>query len=61
MISSCDEEPGLRRWLVDYLVTNIGCSPDQIDVDTPFNELGVGSRDGVVLAGELCELLRRPV
>ena len=61
MISSGDEEPGLRRWLVDHLVTNIGCSSDQIDVDTPFNELGVGSRDGVVLAGELCELLRRPV
>ncbi|NBQ41608.1 MAG: SDR family NAD(P)-dependent oxidoreductase, partial [Mycobacteriaceae bacterium] len=31
------------------------------DADTPFNELGVGSRDGVVLAGELTELLARPV
>ena len=56
-----DEEADLRHWLVDYLVTNVGCSPDRVDVATPFNELGVGSRDGVVLAGELTEMLGRPV
>jgi phthiocerol/phenolphthiocerol synthesis type-I polyketide synthase B len=56
-----DEEADLRHWLIDYLVTNVGCSPDKIDVDLPFNELGVGSRDGVVLAGELSELLGRSV
>ena len=56
-----DEEADLRHWLVDYLVTNVGCSPDRVDVGTPFNELGVGSRDGVVLAGELTEMLGRPV
>ena len=26
------DEAALRHWLVDYLVTNIGCSPDQIDL-----------------------------
>lgn len=61
MTSSGDEEADLRHWLVDYLVTNVGCNPEQIDVDLPFNELGVGSRDGVVLSGELTELLGRPV
>lgn len=61
MTSSGDEEADLRHWLVDYLVTNVGCNPEQIDVDIPFNELGVGSRDGVVLSGELAELLGRPV
>ena len=61
MTSWGDYEPELRNWLVDYLVTNIGCSPDQIDLDAPLNELGVGSRDAVVLSGELSELLRRPV
>ena len=61
MTSSGDEEADLRHWLVDYLITNVGCSPEQIDVDIPFNELGVGSRDGVVLSGELSELLGRPV
>jgi phthiocerol/phenolphthiocerol synthesis type-I polyketide synthase B len=56
-----DEGAELRNWLVDYLVTNIGCSPDQIDLDAPLNEMGLGSRDAVVLSGELSELLRRPV
>lgn len=56
-----DEEADLRRWLIGYLITTIGSDPDRVDVDIPFNELGVGSRDGVVLAGELSELLGRPV
>ena len=51
----------LREWLVDYLVTNIGCSPDEIDLDASLNDLGVGSRDAIVLSGELSELLGRPV
>jgi acyl transferase domain-containing protein len=61
MTSFGDDEAGLRHWLVDYLVTNVGCNPDEIDLDVPFNELGVGSREGVVLSGELAELLGRPV
>lgn len=61
MTSFADDEAQLRNWLIYYLVTNVGCSPDQIDPDLPLNELGVGSRDAVVLAGELSELLRRQV
>ena len=55
------DEAALRHWLVDYLVTNIGCSPDEIDLDASMNDLRVGSRDAVVLTGELSELLGRPV
>ena len=55
------DEAALRHWLVDYLVTNIGCSPDEIDFDASLNDLAVGSRDAVVLSGELSELLGRPV
>ena len=55
------DEAALRHWLVDYLVTNIGCSPDEIDFDAPLNDLAVGSSDAVVLSGELSELLGRPV
>ncbi|CAN5733814.1 phthiocerol type I polyketide synthase PpsB [soil metagenome] len=66
MTSGDEQEAGtreaeLRHWLVDYLVTNIGCSPDQIDLDGPLNEMGLGSTDAVVLSGELSELLGRPV
>ena len=55
------DEAAVRNWLVDYLVTNIGCSPDEIDFDAPLNDLAVGSSDAVVLTGELSELLGRAV
>jgi phthiocerol/phenolphthiocerol synthesis type-I polyketide synthase A len=55
------DEGELRHWLVDYLVTNIGCSPNDVDFDAALKDLGVGSRDAVVLSGELSELLDRPV
>src|SRR5215208_5120782 len=60
-MTSALDEAELRHWLVDYLVTNIGCSPEEIDLDASFNDLGIGSRDSVVLSGELSELLGRPV
>ncbi|RPA66384.1 acyltransferase domain-containing protein [Gordonia oryzae] len=53
-------ERQLCDWLVDRLV-RMGCDPDGVDVDVPFHDLGVGSRDAVVLAGELAEHLGRPV
>ncbi|MEZ0340962.1 acyltransferase domain-containing protein [Mycobacterium sp. pV006] len=55
------DEAAIRHWLVDYLVTNIGCSPDEIDPDAPLNDLAVGSSDAVVLTGELSELLGRTI
>ncbi|MEO6794492.1 MAG: type I polyketide synthase [Mycobacterium sp.] len=60
MTAAFDEE-ALRHWLADYLVTNIGCSPEEIDFTASLNDLGVGSRDAVVLCGELSELLGRKV
>ncbi|MGA8544588.1 MAG: type I polyketide synthase [Mycobacterium sp.] len=60
MTSPFDEET-LRHWLADYLVTNVGCSPYEIDFDASMSDLGLGSRDAVVLSGELSELLGRKV
>src|SRR6201986_5629689 len=60
MTSSYDED-ALRHWLADYLVTNVGCRRYDIDFDAPMSDLGLGSRDGVVLSGELTELLGRKV
>src|ERR1700749_5056174 len=60
MTSSYDED-ALRHWLADYLVTNVGCSLYDIDFDAPMSDLGLGSRDAVVLSGELTELLGRKV
>ena len=55
------DEAALRHWLADYLVTNVGCSPDDIDFDASMSDLGLGSRDAVVLSGELSELLGQKV
>ncbi len=60
MTAAFDEE-SLRHWLADYLVTTVGCSFEDIDFDASMNDLGLGSRDAVVLSGELTELLGRRV
>ena len=61
MTSTSFDNTVLRQWLVDYLITNIGCDPNDVNPDSSFSDLGVGSRDAVVLSGELAELLGRPV
>ncbi|WP_373205427.1 type I polyketide synthase, partial [Mycobacterium marinum] len=61
MTPSIGGEADLRHWLVDYLVTNIGCPPDEVDPNLSLADLGVSSRDAVVLSGELTELLGRTV
>ncbi len=60
MTAAFDEE-SLRHWLADYLVTTVGCSPEDIGFDVSMNDLGLGSREAVVLSGELSELLGRRV
>ena len=54
-------EETLRQWLVDYLVDTLDCSREQIDRGASMHDLGVGSRDAVVLTGRLSELLGRVV
>ena len=31
MTTAVPDESGLRRWLIDYLVTEIGCERDDVD------------------------------
>src|SRR5271166_1646984 len=61
MTSCINNEADLRNWLVDYLVTNIGCTPDEVDPDLSLADLSCGSRDAVVLSGQLSELLGKTV
>ena len=60
-MTSALDEAAVRRWLVDYLVKNNGCSPEDIDRGASMHDLGVGSRDAVVLTGVLSEFLGRAV
>lgn len=61
MTPSSPDEAELRKWLVDYLVTNIECDPHQIDPDLSFKDLGLGSRDAMGMSGELAKLVGRPI
>lgn len=42
-------------------MTNVGCSPADVDLDATLNDLGLSSNGAIVLSGELSELLDRPV
>ncbi len=54
-------ENRLRQWLTDHLVGALECDRGQIELGASMHDLGVGSRDAVVLTGQLSELLGRPV
>jgi hypothetical protein len=41
------DDAALRKWLADYLVTNIGCSPNDVDFDASFNGAPADSKSGV--------------
>ena len=51
----------LREWLIDYFVTVVGCVAEEVNPEIPLSDLGLGSRDAIVLAGEMSELLGRSV
>ncbi|GAB1639990.1 beta-ketoacyl synthase N-terminal-like domain-containing protein [Krasilnikovia sp. MM14-A1259] len=51
----------VRRWLTERLAAHVGTSPAEIDPDRPFADYGISSRDAVGIAGELEDLLDRPV
>ncbi|MDP0398897.1 type I polyketide synthase [Tsukamurella strandjordii] len=60
-MSAVPDEAAIRGWLLDYLVEVVGCVQGEADPDAPLRDLGLGSTDVVVLAGELSELLGRTV
>lgn len=51
----------LREWLVERLARLCAIDADRIDVDRPFREYGLTSRNAVALSGQLAQFLGRPV
>ena len=51
----------IRQWLVERVAAHAGVPAAEVDPDRPFLEYGISSRDAVSMAGELEELLDRPV
>ena len=61
MTVNIHDEAELREWLIDYFVTVVGCVAEEVNPEIPLSDLGLGSRDAIVLAGEMSELLGRSV
>ncbi len=59
MSSELDED-GVRRWLIDHLA-GLGFDPEALGRGASMHDVGVSSRDAVVLTGRLAELVGRPV
>ncbi|QFZ24441.1 type I polyketide synthase [Saccharothrix syringae] len=54
-------EAEIRAWLVRGVADLTGLPGDEVDVDQPLAELGLSSRDAVVLAGALGEEVGTPL
>ncbi|MFJ9903730.1 acyltransferase domain-containing protein [Streptomyces sp. NPDC101152] len=53
------EEDALRRLIAERAAAWHGTAPDDVPMDRPLADLGMASRDAVVLAGELSRLVGR--
>ncbi|MFI0450303.1 type I polyketide synthase [Actinomadura sp. 6N118] len=51
----------LRTWMVERVAAYAATTPAEIDVDRPFDEYGLRSRDAVAISGELADHLGRDI
>jgi acyl carrier protein len=49
----------IQSWLVSYIAAQLQIAPDQIPVDEQFVNLGLSSRQAIMLTGDLEEFLDR--
>lgn len=56
-----EREREIRSWLLSQIAEATGLPEQEISVDEPLAGFGLGSRDLVVLSGELEDWLGRPV
>jgi acyl carrier protein len=58
MSKSCEE---IEQWLVSYLSRELKVPPSDLPLEENLTNLGVTSRQAIVLTGELEEWLGKPV
>lgn len=51
----------IQAWLVDYLAEELALAPGAINVDAPLAEQGIGSRQAIIMAGDLEDWLGREI
>ena len=47
----------IQDWLISYLLKLPEIEPDKVEVDIPFDQLGLDSSEAVVLTGDLADWL----
>jgi 8-amino-7-oxononanoate synthase len=50
----------IQSWLVSYIAAELQIAPDQIPIDEQFVNLGLSSRQAIMLTGDLEEFLDCP-
>lgn len=51
----------IETWLVAYIARELKVEPDTIDVHAPLAEQGLGSRQAIIMAGDLEDWLGREI
>lgn len=51
----------IEEWLVSYIAKELAVAPDTIDVHAPLAEQGLGSRQAIIMAGDLEDWLGREI
>lgn len=51
----------IADWLVAYVARELAAKPDAVDPDAPLTELGLSSRQVVILGGDLEDWLGREI
>jgi acyl-CoA synthetase (AMP-forming)/AMP-acid ligase II/acyl carrier protein len=46
-------EDEIKQWLVENIADRLDIDPDDIDIDEPITDLGLSSREAIMLSGEL--------
>lgn len=51
----------IQDWLVNWIADELSFAPDEIDIQEPFVNFGLSSRQAVFMAGELEDWLEQPL
>lgn len=51
----------IQAWLVDYIAKELAVDPAGIDVTAALGEQGLGSRQAIIMAGDLEDWLGREI
>nr|WP_237089080.1 non-ribosomal peptide synthetase/type I polyketide synthase [Paenibacillus larvae] len=52
-LTGLEKEEALERWIHEKVASRLGMLPEEINLQTPFSSLGLGSKEAILLIGEI--------